>query len=119
LTSKVPQSPDVLVHKDLATTVGERAANVHDVKLATPSALIFLAFFGDLASGRFEKYHPFAYWAVVVATPPSGTTMSTMDRTLAPACQVSIPVAVPVVLSSGSACWSIIENITQELKFYG
>jgi uncharacterized membrane-anchored protein len=46
---------------------------------------MFLAFFAVTLSAQVQskRYHPFAYWAVVVATTTVGTTMSDyLDRTL-------------------------------------
>jgi uncharacterized membrane-anchored protein len=48
-------------------------------------SLIFLAFFAVALAAQVasKKYHPFVYWAVVVATTTVGTTMSDyFDRTL-------------------------------------
>jgi uncharacterized membrane-anchored protein len=76
------------VIKILATTVGETGGDALSMTLNLGyalSSLIFLAIFGivlaiQVASTRF---HPFAYWAVVVATTTVGTTMSDyLDRTL-------------------------------------
>src|SRR5690348_1178723 len=49
------------------------------------SSLIFLAFFVVTLAVQVKskRYHPFAYWAVVVATTTVGTTMSDyLDRTV-------------------------------------
>jgi uncharacterized membrane-anchored protein len=76
------------VVKILATTVGETGGDALSMTLKLgygESSLIFLAFFA-LALGvqvASKRYHPFAYWAVVVATTTVGTTMSDyLDRTL-------------------------------------
>src|SRR5262245_45810334 len=48
-------------------------------------SLIFLGFFALTLAAQVasSKYHPFIYWAVVVATTTVGTTMSDyFDRTL-------------------------------------
>jgi uncharacterized membrane-anchored protein len=74
--------------KILATTVGETGGDALSMTLNlgyAVSSVIFLAIFGvvlaiQVASTRF---HPFAYWAVVVATTTVGTTLSDyLDRTL-------------------------------------
>jgi len=58
----------------------------HDVEARLcRRSLIFLGFLLHHAhrSGWVERYHPFFYWAVVVATTTVGTTMSDyLDRTL-------------------------------------
>src|SRR5207248_4835403 len=49
------------------------------------SSLIFLGFFAVTLAAQVtsKRYHPFAYWAVVVATTTVGTTVSDyLDRTL-------------------------------------
>ncbi len=77
------------VIKILATTVGETGGDALSMTLKlgyAVSSLIFLAFFGMTLSAQVaaKRYHPFAYWAVVVATTTVGTTMSDyLDRTLA------------------------------------
>lgn len=89
LPSKVPQVTWMFwVIKILATTVGETGGDAFSMTLKlgyAVSSLIFLAvFFATLAvQVRSTRYHPFAYWAVVVATTTVGTTMSDyLDRTL-------------------------------------
>ena len=88
-SSKVP--PVVLafwVVKILATTLGETGGDALSMTLKlgyATSTLVFMAFFVvalgvQLATSR---YHPLAYWLVVVATTTVGTTMSDyFDRTL-------------------------------------
>jgi uncharacterized membrane-anchored protein len=90
LTSKVPQVTLMFwVIKILATTVGETGGDALSMTLKlgyAVSSLIFLAFFGMTLAGQVaaKRYHPFVYWAVVVATTTVGTTMSDyLDRTLA------------------------------------
>lgn len=87
--SKVPQV--ILLFwliKILATTVGETGGDALSMTLQlgyAVSSLIFLAFFAITLTLqiRSRAYHPFAYWAVVVATTTVGTTMSDyLDRTL-------------------------------------
>src|SRR5450432_382839 len=88
--SKVP--PVTLafwVIKILATTVGETGGDAVSMTLKLGYALaslVFLAFFGLALAAQVtsKRYHPFAYWAVVVATTTVGTTISDyLDRTLA------------------------------------
>jgi uncharacterized membrane-anchored protein len=88
-TSKVP--PVTLffwVIKILATTVGETGGDALSMTLNlgyAVSSLIFLAFFAVTLAVqvRSKRYHPFAYWAVVVGTTTVGTTISDyLDRTL-------------------------------------
>jgi uncharacterized membrane-anchored protein len=87
--SKVPQVALAFwAVKILATTVGETAGDAVSMTLKVGyavSTLIFLTLFlltlaAQIASRR---YHPVAYWAVVVATTTVGTTASDyFDRTL-------------------------------------
>ena len=86
--SKVPQVTLAFwVIKILATTVGETGGDALSMQFNLGyaiSSLIFLLIFGvtlGLQVGS-KKYHPFFYWAVVVATTLVGTTMSDfLDRT--------------------------------------
>ncbi|MGO8878365.1 MAG: hypothetical protein ACLPVO_18880 [Desulfomonilaceae bacterium] len=74
--------------KILATTVGETGGDALSMSLKlgyAESSLIFMAFFCVALAVQVtsERYLPFAYWAVVVATTTVGTTMSDyLDRTL-------------------------------------
>lgn len=87
--SKVPQVTLMFwVIKILATTVGETGGDALSMTLQlgyAVSSLIFLAFFAVTLSAQVaaKRYHPFIYWAVVVATTTVGTTMSDyLDRTV-------------------------------------
>lgn len=86
--SKVP--PVTLMFwfiKILATTVGETGGDALSMTLHLGyaiSSLIFLAFFAVTLAIQVcvKRFHPFSYWAVVVATTTVGTTMSDyLDRT--------------------------------------
>jgi uncharacterized membrane-anchored protein len=87
--SKVPEvTPMFWVIKICATTVGETGGDALSMTLKlgyAVSTAIFLGFFiitlvAQLVS---KRYHPFFYWAVVVATTTVGTTTSDyLDRTL-------------------------------------
>jgi len=88
-TSKVP--PVILAFwavKILATTVGETGGDTVSMTLDLGYALstvVFLAFFGGTLAAQVlsRRYHPLAYWAVVVATTTVGTTASDyFDRTI-------------------------------------
>src|SRR4051812_25771366 len=88
-TSKVPPVTLMFwVIKILATTVGETGGDALSMTLKlgyAVSSLIFLAFFATTVAAQVasKRYHPFIYWAVVVATTTVGTTMSDyLDRTL-------------------------------------
>lgn len=76
------------VVKILATTVGETGGDALSMTLGlgyAASSLIFLAAFVVVLGIQVAatRFHPFAYWAVVVATTTVGTTMSDyLDRTL-------------------------------------
>jgi uncharacterized membrane-anchored protein len=90
LLSKVPQVTLAFwVIKILATTLGETGGDAVTMTLNLGYAvgsLIFLGFFAVTLAAQVssKRYHPFVYWAVVVATTTVGTTMSDyLDRTLA------------------------------------
>ncbi|MFN2599429.1 MAG: hypothetical protein ABR563_19845 [Pyrinomonadaceae bacterium] len=74
--------------KIFATTLGETGGDAVTMSLNLGYAVgsvIFLAFFAVALAGQVaaKRYHPFAYWTVVVATTTVGTTMSDyFDRTL-------------------------------------
>ena len=89
LISKVPLVTLMFwVIKIFATTLGETGGDAVTMTLNLGYAvgsLIFLAFFAVTLAAQVtsKKYHPFFYWAVVVATTTVGTTMSDyLDRTL-------------------------------------
>ncbi|MBA3655996.1 MAG: hypothetical protein H0W69_01440 [Gemmatimonadaceae bacterium] len=86
--SKVPQITIAFwIVKILATTVGETGGDALSMTLDlgyAVSTVIFFAFFCVALIGQIAttRYHPFAYWAVVVATTTVGTTTSDyLDRT--------------------------------------
>jgi uncharacterized membrane-anchored protein len=87
--SKVPQVTLAFwVIKILATTLGETGGDALSMQLNLGYAvatLVFLAFFVVTAAAQVagRRFHPLAYWAVVVATTTVGTTTSDFfDRTL-------------------------------------
>ncbi|MDB5858981.1 MAG: Membrane protein [Ramlibacter sp.] len=87
--SKVPPVVFMFwVVKILATTVGETGGDALSMTLNlgyAVASLIFLALFAVTLAAQVasKRYHPFTYWAVVVATTTVGTTMSDyLDRTL-------------------------------------
>lgn len=89
LVSKVPQVTLAFwVIKICATTLGETGGDALSMTLQlgyAVSTLIFLGFFLVTATAQIasKRYHPFFYWAVVVATTTVGTTTSDyLDRTL-------------------------------------
>jgi uncharacterized membrane-anchored protein len=89
LASKVPRVTLAFwVIKILATTLGETGGDSVTMSLKLGYAvgtLIFLGFFAVTLAAQVaaKRYHPFIYWAVVVATTTVGTTMSDyFDRTL-------------------------------------
>jgi uncharacterized membrane-anchored protein len=77
------------VIKILATTLGETGGDALSMTLdlgyATSTVIFFAIFIVTLsAQVAVTKYHPFLYWAVIVATTTAGTTLSDyLDRTLA------------------------------------
>jgi len=89
IMSKVPEVTLMFwIIKIFATTLGETGGDAVTMtwKLGyAVGSLIFLAFFFVTLAAQvsFKRYHPFFYWAVVVATTTVGTTMSDyFDRTL-------------------------------------
>jgi uncharacterized membrane-anchored protein len=89
LVSKVPQVTVAFwIIKILATTLGETGGDALSMSLKlgyAVSSLIFLGFFAITLAGQIasKRYHPFVYWAVVVATTTVGTTTSDyLDRTV-------------------------------------
>lgn len=87
--SKVPHITFAFwVIKICATTVGETGGDALSMTLQlgyAVSSLIFLGFFFITLAAQVvsKRYHPFVYWAVVVATTTVGTTMSDyLDRTV-------------------------------------
>jgi uncharacterized membrane-anchored protein len=89
LVSKVPHVTLAFwVIKLLATTVGETGGDALSMTLELGygiASLIYVAFFGVTLAAQIasKRYHPLAYWAVVVATTTVGTTASDyLDRTV-------------------------------------
>ena len=87
--SKVPRVTLMFwIVKICATTLGETGGDALSMTLKLgylTSTFIFLGFFLATLAGQLatRKYHPFWYWAVVVATTTVGTTTSDyLDRTL-------------------------------------
>jgi uncharacterized membrane-anchored protein len=76
------------IMKICATTLGETAGDLLSMTLKVGyavSSVILISFFVVtlVAQMRAKSFHPFLYWAVIVATSTAGTTMSDyMDRTL-------------------------------------
>jgi uncharacterized membrane-anchored protein len=87
--SKVPQvTLSFWIIKLLATTVGETGGDALSMTLNlgyAVASLIYLAFFAITLATQVasKRYHPPAYWAVVVATTTVGTTVSDfLDRSV-------------------------------------
>jgi uncharacterized membrane-anchored protein len=87
--SKLPQITLAFwVMKIAATTLGETAGDLFSMTMnvgyAISSIVLLSAFVALLiAQLRVDRYLPFLYWAVILATSTAGTTMSDfMDRTL-------------------------------------
>jgi uncharacterized membrane-anchored protein len=87
--TKVPQVTLAFwIIKLLATTVGETGGDALSMTLDLGygvASLIYVAFFGVTLAVqiRSKRYHPLAYWSVVVATTTVGTTVSDyLDRTV-------------------------------------
>ena len=82
LASKVPQITLLFwMIKILATTLGETGGDAVSMTLNLGygmSTAIFFAIFVATVAGQISacRYHPFLYWAVIVATTTVGTTTS-------------------------------------------
>lgn len=76
------------IMKICATTVGETGGDLLSMTLNVGyavSSLILITLFGIALAAqlRSKAFHPFEYWAVILATSTAGTTISDfMDRTL-------------------------------------
>jgi uncharacterized membrane-anchored protein len=88
-SSKVPQVTLVFwIIKIAATTLGETGGDAlsmtFDLGYALSTAIFFVFFAGTVAAQiRARSFHPFLYWAVIVATTTMGTTMADFaDRSL-------------------------------------
>lgn len=89
MTSKVAQVTFIFwLMKICATTVGETGGDLLSMTLNVgygASTLILLGFFCIVLciQLKLKDFHPFLYWAVILATSTAGTTISDyMDRTL-------------------------------------
>jgi uncharacterized membrane-anchored protein len=87
--SKVPEVTLVFwIIKILATTLGETGGDAVSMSMDLGYALSSAIFVGIFAVAvvaqiRTRKFHPFLYWAVVVATTTAGTTIADFaDRSL-------------------------------------
>jgi uncharacterized membrane-anchored protein len=86
---KIPQiTISFWIMKICATTLGETGGDLLSMTMlvgyAVSSLILIGLFIIALVSQLLsKKYHPFLYWAVILSTSTSGTTMSDyMDRTL-------------------------------------
>ena len=87
--SKVPAATlGFWIIKIIATTLGETGGDELSMSLGLGYALssvIFIALFVVFVAAQISarKFHPFLYWAVIVATTTAGTTMADFaDRSL-------------------------------------
>lgn len=87
--SKVPEVTLAFwIVKIAATTLGETGGDAVSMSMNlgyAVSSVIFIGIFivAVVAQVRAERFHPFLYWAVVVATTTAGTTMADFaDRSL-------------------------------------
>jgi uncharacterized membrane-anchored protein len=88
-SSKVPEVTLVFwIIKIAATTLGETGGDAlsmtFDLGYAVSTAIFFVIFAGTAAAQiRARSFHPFLYWAVIVATTTMGTTLADFaDRSL-------------------------------------
>lgn len=114
--SKVPQvTIGFWVIKVAATTVGETGGDWVTMSLKLGyliGSAIFAVIFIGLVSGQIkaERFHPFLYWATIVATTTLGTTMADFaDRSLG----LGYPGGVAIVfglLIASLAIWYKVEG---------
>lgn len=118
--------------KICATTLGETGGDALSMTLNLGyaiSTVIFLAFFGVTLAAQVtsKRYHPFFYWAVVVATTTVGTTTSDfLDRTVglgyvkSSLIELGVVIAVLVVwhFSTGSIAVDHITSRKSEIFYW-
>ena len=87
--SKVPEvTLGFWIIKIIATTLGETGGDAVSMTMQlgyAVSSIIFIAIFLVAAGAQItaKAFHPFLYWAVIVATTTAGTTMADFaDRSL-------------------------------------
>src|SRR4030088_3792721 len=87
--SKVPEVPlGVWIIKIVATTLGETGGDAVSMTLNWGYALssaMFIGIFAVAVAAQIaaRSFHPFLYWAVIIATTTAGTTMADFaDRSL-------------------------------------
>jgi uncharacterized membrane-anchored protein len=104
--SKAPQATLMFwLVKICATTVGETGGDAVSMTLKlgyAAATLIFLGFFAATLAAQVgaRRYHPLAYWLVVVATTTVGTTTSDfIDRTLHLGYVISSAMLLAMVIS--------------------
>ena len=88
-SSKVPEvTLGFWIVKIIATTLGETAGDAVSMTMQlgyAVSSIIFIGIFLVVVSAQIaaKSFHPFLYWAVIVATTTAGTTMADFaDRSL-------------------------------------
>src|ERR1700674_3406896 len=88
-TSKVPQvTLGFWIVKILATTLGETGGDAVTMSMNLGylvGTMIFAAIFAAAVAAQMgaKRFHPFLYWAVIVATTTVGTTLADfVDRSL-------------------------------------
>lgn len=120
------------VVKICATTVGETGGDALSMSLKLGylvATLIFLAFFAVTMAWQVtrDRYHPLAYWLVVIATTTVGTTTSDfIDRTLhagyvaSSAALLALVIAVLLAwrLTTGRIAYDKIETRTDEVFYW-
>jgi uncharacterized membrane-anchored protein len=131
--NKVPQVTFAFwVIKILATTLGETGGDALSMTLNLGyaiSTVIFFAIFTAALAAQVAstKYHPFLYWAVIVATTTAGTTLSDyLDRTLGigyPKASLILFIVVLLVLAlwrstTGSVSVNDIANRKAEIFYW-
>lgn len=87
--SKVPEVTLIFwIIKIAATTLGETGGDALSMSMHlgyAVSSLIFIAIFAAVVAVQIfaRRFHPFLYWAVIIATTTAGTTMADFaDRSL-------------------------------------
>ncbi|MGH6856065.1 MAG: COG4705 family protein [Methylocella sp.] len=112
--SKAPEvTLAVWVIKILATTLGETGGDAVSMSMKLGYAIggiIFMGIFAVAVAARIaaKSFHPFLYWAVIVATTTAGTTLPDFaDRSLGTGYPGGASILFVLLMASLSVCyWS-------------
>src|SRR6202163_4855551 len=113
-TSKVPQvTLGFWIVKILATTLGETGGDAVTMSMNLGylvGTMIFAAIFAAAVAAQLgaKRFHPFLYWAVIVATTTVGTTLADFaDRSLGVG-YVGVSLILFAILMATLAIWKFV-----------